>query len=232
MSWVITGSEKTKVDPQFGSVSLLLHGNGTNGSTTIVDSGPAARTVTVVGDAQISTAQSKFGGASIAFDGTGDGLAVPYDISFATFPQSGNIGTIEGWFRFNAFTAPRPFLVGVWSAAGEQGWTIDATTGGDLFFANNGAGITASLSTKLTTAEWIHLAVVNTGSTIKIYRNGVDVGSASNYSPTLSSDSLRIGLRNGGLLPLNGYIDDLRITKGVARYTANFTPPTAPFPDI
>ena len=75
MSWIITGSEKTPVDPQFGSVSLLLHGDGANGSTTIVDSSPTPKTVTAFGDAQISTAQSKFGGASIAFDGTGDYLS-------------------------------------------------------------------------------------------------------------------------------------------------------------
>ena len=59
-------------DPDFANVSLLLHGDGTNGSTTIVDSSSSSKTVTAVGDAQISTAQSKFGGSSIYFDGTGD----------------------------------------------------------------------------------------------------------------------------------------------------------------
>jgi hypothetical protein len=70
MSWLITGSQPVPVDPQFGSVSLLLHGDGTNGSTTITDNSPTPKTVTAVGNAQISTAQSKFGGASILFDGT------------------------------------------------------------------------------------------------------------------------------------------------------------------
>jgi hypothetical protein len=63
-------------DPYYGNVSLLLRGNGTNGSTTIIDSSPSPKTVTAFGNAQISTAQSKFGGSSIAFDGTGDYLDV------------------------------------------------------------------------------------------------------------------------------------------------------------
>ena len=64
-------------DPYYGNVSLLLYGDGANGSTTITDSSPTPKTVTAVGNAQISTAQSKFGGASIAFDGAGDYLIVP-----------------------------------------------------------------------------------------------------------------------------------------------------------
>jgi hypothetical protein len=63
-------------DPYFSNVSLLLHGDGANGSTTIVDSSPSPKTVTAVGNAQISTAQSKFGGSSLAFDGSGDYLTV------------------------------------------------------------------------------------------------------------------------------------------------------------
>jgi hypothetical protein len=74
MSWIITPQLRVPVDPVFNNVSLLLHGNGTNGSTTITDNSPTPKTVTAVGNAQISTAQSKFGGASIAFDGTGDYL--------------------------------------------------------------------------------------------------------------------------------------------------------------
>ena len=89
-------------DPFFANVSLLLHGDGTNGSTTIVDSSPSPKTVTAVGDAKISTAQSKFGGASIGFDGSGDSLAAPASIShFGT----GDF-TIELWiYRNNAGTS-------------------------------------------------------------------------------------------------------------------------------
>ena len=69
MSWLITGSQPVPVDPLFNNVSLLLHGDGTNGFTTITDSSPTPKTVTAVGNAQISTAQSKFGGAVLRLMG-------------------------------------------------------------------------------------------------------------------------------------------------------------------
>ena len=76
-------SSYAPVDEEFDKVSLLLHGDGTNGSTTIIDSSSSPKAVTAVGDAQISTAQSKFGGASIAFDGAGDWLTTPASNNFA-----------------------------------------------------------------------------------------------------------------------------------------------------
>jgi hypothetical protein len=109
MSWVITGSEKTPVDPQFGSVSLLLHGDGANGSTTITDSSRLTNTVTAVGDAQISTAQSKFGGASIAFDGSGDYLTI--SSSSALSIGSGDY-TVEFWIRWTALPETQGMLFG------------------------------------------------------------------------------------------------------------------------
>jgi hypothetical protein len=98
MSWIITGSEKYETDPYRSQVSLLLHGDGTNGSTTIVDSSPSPKTVTAVGDAQISTAQSKFGGASIAFDGNGDYLDASSSNQYAIGTED---FTVEGWVYFN-----------------------------------------------------------------------------------------------------------------------------------
>jgi hypothetical protein len=73
MSWLITPGQPVPVDLNRSNVSLLLHGNGTNGSTTITDNSPSPKTVTAVGNAQISTAQSKYGGGSIAFDGFSNG---------------------------------------------------------------------------------------------------------------------------------------------------------------
>jgi hypothetical protein len=90
-------SSYAPVDEEFGNVSLLLHGDGTNGSTTIVDSSSSPKAVTAVGDAQISTAQSKFGGSSIAFDGTGDYLS----ISSNTALDLGSTWTIEFFVYLN-----------------------------------------------------------------------------------------------------------------------------------
>jgi hypothetical protein len=233
MSWVITGSEKTPVDPQFGSVSLLLHGDGTNGSTTITDNSPTPKTVTAVGNAQISTTQSKFGGSSIAFDGTGDYLTVPADAGFAFNGNTENF-TIEFW---SYYTGPssgvnNAQIVGnlppTSSVGGSGAWLI-ATQGNNYrWFTSLGQG---GFDMTLTPNQWEHVAVVCNSAAIKMYVNGIGspwtMTSNINY---FAIAPLAIGAFNNAFL--TGYIDDLRITKGVARYTANFTPPTAPFPDI
>ena len=101
-------SSYAPVDEEFGNVSLLLHGDGTNGSTTIVDSSSSTKAVTAFGDAQISTAQSKFGGASIAFDGNGDYLTIPPSakFEFGTDPF-----TVEFWIYPTTSTAGRAVSV-------------------------------------------------------------------------------------------------------------------------
>jgi hypothetical protein len=232
MSWVITGSEKTPVDPQFTSVSLLLHGDGTNGSTTITDNSPSPKTVTAVGNAQISTAQSKFGGASIALDGSGDYLSVPANAGFSFNGATENF-TIEFWSNYTGpssgvsnaqFVGTQP----VTSAFVSNGWFV-ATQGKNYrWFTSAGAG---GYDMGLTPNQWQHVAVACNSGAIKMYVDGI--GSAwtlsSNINYSLSAP-LIIGAYNSTYV--NGYIDDLRITKGIARYTANFTPPTAPFPDI
>ena len=224
MSWLITGSEKTPVDPVFNNVSLLLHGNGTNGSTTITDSSPSPKTVTPVGNAQISTAQSKFGGSSILLDGTGDTLNMAESISFADSESF----TLECFLYKNVGGYGNVF------GGGPQiGYDLSASPGTStgtiyMYFAG-GFGVVAS-GTAVTLNTWNHLAWTREGSTCRAFVNGVLQGSgtrsnAFNFSVIGASGS-------GSTEAVNGYIDDLRVTKGIARYTANFTPPTAPFPDI
>ena len=237
MSWTITPQIKVPVDPQFGSVSLLLHGNGTNGSTTITDNSPSPKTVTAVGNAQISTAQSKFGGASIAFDGTGDYLTAANNSSLDF--GSGDF-TVECWVYLAGLQALNnesqrvctlvSYGTNGTSVAGYQ-LTVNTTTN-QLQFYNTGVSI-ASFTWSLNT--WYHVAYTRSGSTNRLFVDGQSLTLTTNtFVPAqLASNTLRIGAeRKYGGYDLNGYIDDLRITKGVARYTANFTPPAAPFPDI
>jgi hypothetical protein len=165
------------------------------------------------------------------FDGTGDALKVisgGYP-TLANFTKSGYAGTIEMWVYLSSMPGNRSHLVGFWTNS--SGWTIDVNSSGDLFFASDGQGDVVSLSSKITSGSWIHLAFVNTGSIINIYRNGTNVGTRANYSPGTPTANLHVGIRSDGSLGLIGYIDDLRITQGYARYTANFTAPTAAFKD-
>jgi hypothetical protein len=237
MSWVITGSEKTPVDPQFTSVSLLLHGNGTNGSTTITDSSRFANTVTAVGNAQISTAQSKFGGASLYFDGTGDAATIP---NSSDFRLNGDF-TVELWVYPVSLVGERYFVSHYDFGSAQRDWRFGLKSGSAhlhfQFVSPNGASdneISAGVGLTLTT--WQHIAVTKSGLTSRIFINGVQQASTTSLIDLGgSSASVSVGsMLNSGTpaLGADAYIDDFRITKGVARYTANFTPPTAPFPDI
>ncbi len=229
MSWLITPTERTPLDQDYRNVSLLLHGNGTNGSTTITDNSPTPKTVTAVGNAQISTAQSKFGGASIAFDGSGDYL----DISSGFVTGTENF-TIEWWELLAATNVAYAFIyisslpspiVGIKTGNNSvQIYSSDAT---------NNINVTCSYSSSST--QWQHIAITRENRVIRIFAGGTLCSYVANLSPNYSFTGT--GYSIGRAWPsiytnsFNGYIDDLRITKGVARYTANFTPPTAPFPD-
>jgi hypothetical protein len=228
MSWLITGSQPVPVDPQFGSVSLLLHGDGTNGSTTITDNSPTPKTVTAVGNAQISTAQSKFGGASILFDGTGDYLDVG---SNSAFGYGLSDFTIEAWVYRNVSSALQVIIDQRAGVVTQLAPTLYFNATSLFYYANGGNRITGGV---VPASQWVHIALSRSGTSTKLFINGLQGGSTYSDSNNYIDSPARVGGANDGssVASLNGYLDDIRITKGVARYTANFTPPTAPFPDI
>ena len=243
MSLLISGDLKlakgqpVPVDLQgIGSVSLLLHGDGTNGSTTITDSSPTTKTVTAVGNAQISTAEKKFGTGSIYFDGTGDYVVASNNAGF-TLPGD---YTIELWIYPQAFGAnPGIFCLGSYTI-GNNGFQLFHSSSRLLLYANGATFLTSSLNPLSTAGSWQHVAVVRqgtgSGNTV-LYVNGTSIGSGTNNVSFA-------GIANNGFClgaqatfagftdaTFTGYMDDIRVSR-VARYTANFTPPTAPFPDI
>jgi hypothetical protein len=230
---VVLKKESVAADPYYNNVSLLLHGDGANGSTTIVDSSPSPKTVTAVGNAQISTAQSKFGGASIAFDDvTPSYLTLPTSADFAL----GDTWTVEGWMFCNVVGGGSDrnglFLLGAISLAGSLSIFIE--TGGDFVVRAGTPGNDVIGTGQVLASQWQFWAVSCLSNVATIYLNGQSVASGS-VSGSVTAQAGRVAsVGDGGLAAYNldGYIDDLRITKGVARYTANFTPPTAPFPEV
>jgi len=238
MSWVITGSEKTPVDKLgIQNVSLLLHGNA-DGSGNILDSSPSPKTVSKFGNTASATppsypnSNSLFGNA-IAFDGTGDYLTSP---SNSALHVLGSDFTLELWVRLAA--SQNNFgLLSTYSDVGSNtvGYIIRFTPTALRFFAGKG-GIDFSLRDAtyvFATNQWYHIAITSRSNTGRVFIDGIQQGGTIDFSGTVNSaETLQIGRTHTATDDLNGFIDDLRITKGVARYTANFTPPTAPFPDI
>ena len=211
------------VDEYYDNVSLLLYGNGTNGSQTITDNSPSPKTVTANGNAQIRTAQSKFGGASILLDGDGDYVTTNTSADFAFGTQN---YTIEGWFYFLSIPDSSRIL-----AFSDDADNLDTASSNRIAYYN-GSIQTFSSNNALVTNSWLHIASVRSSGTIVVYVNGTSVLSQA-VTPN-TSVSRFLGLGGIGTIPLNfnAYIDDFRITKGVARYTSNFTPPTESFPDL
>jgi hypothetical protein len=200
-------------DPNFASVSLLLHMDGSNNSTTFTDSSSSALAITANGNAKISTTQSKFGGASGLFDGTGD------FVSFSGISISSSADcTIECWFY-------RTGGEGLFGASGGGNYQLLAVLDGNLYAYWNGNELQGGT---VTDNAWHHAAVTRSSGTMRLFFNGTQVATSSSNTQTFSITRVAQSVNRSDF---NGYIDDARVTVGVARYTANFTAPTAPFPD-
>ena len=219
-----------ETDPNFSSVVALLHMNGTDASTTFTD--VIGKTWTAVGNAQIDTAQSKFGGASGLFDGTGDYITTP---DHADFNFTGNF-TVEMWVRLAAATATYEIFGHGDSTDGAHLFLEFDGSARGLYFQVRAAGspvvdVTQGATTGWSTNTWYHVAVTRATNDWYVFRDGTQlatVNDASGYGDY--STTVQLGAFNGGNV-LNGWIDDARVTKGVARYTGNFSAPTSAFPD-
>lgn len=202
------------------NTQLLL--SGTNAG---ISDSSATIVVETVGNAQVSTAIKKYGSGSMSFDGTGDWLLVPHspDINLST----GDF-TIECWINLSNTTAARSIVSkGTGSTTGFELYINAAPT--LLIFAFGGS-ITYSSNYNLNQNQWYHIAVVKAGTgigNIKMFINGFLIfESATAITTDLSTTApMYVGAGRTTGQPLIGYIDDLRITRGVARYTSPFIPP-------
>jgi hypothetical protein len=211
-------------DPLFGNVALLLHMDGTG--STFVDSSGFGRSITASGSATQSTAQSKFGGKSAAFDGSGDYLSTP---SIAL--GSGDF-VVECWLYLNAISSD---FTGIFDGRPSQGaYPCLLLNGSNIsWFVSSSFRITGS---SLSTGQWYHIAVARASGSTRMYVNGTQVGSTySDSTNYLSSSTPVIGATFDGTddYALNGYIDELRITVGSSRGMtgSTITVPTAAFPE-
>ena len=225
----ITGS--TVGDVHFPLNILHLPFDGSNGATSTSDLSNQNHTVTVNG-AQISSAQSKFGGTSLLLDGSNDYLSIGGS-EWNSNLNSGDF-TVEFWIRLDALGDSRIIT----NYNGSNGWGVAMWSGGggtnyfDAYWYNGSwQYIQYGLSGNYTTPSvdtWYHLAFVRNGNDWSLYLNGTaeNTRTVSGSITSSSLGALELGRRYLANQYVDGYIDDLRITKGLARYTSNFTPPT------
>lgn len=225
-------SNVTSDDANFSSITALLHANGSNASTTMTDSSSLAANWTANGNAQLSTSQKKFGTASVLLDGSGDFLTPSATASNYTFPAD---FCVEMWVYPTTISGAGRTLFDGRAIGGSNGATFAISSGGVLQWYANSSLVINSGATTLATNTWYHVAVSRSGTSTRMWINGTQAGST--YTDTTSyavaSGRPRIGA-NGNSDDSNnfiGNIDEIRITVGAARYTANFTAPTAAFPD-
>lgn len=221
------GTASFALDPHMEKVALLLHGDGNDGSTAFVDSSPTAKVLTASGSGpSIRTAASKFGGASLAFTGgaaLGAGIGQDW-----TFTASDDY-TVEFWFYRTAGAGSTACMV---ATNGNNRWSFfwrGASNRAAVYCAACGSFMESATILQLN--RWYHYALTKQGSTFRLFIDGVLETTASSSQATDAANvSLNVGGGFGGEY-FSGYIDDVRITKGVARYTASFAPPARAYPD-
>jgi uncharacterized repeat protein (TIGR01451 family) len=238
----LTGSSVVPKDPYWSSVAYLMHMDGANNSTAFTDA--KGNGVTRYGTPVISTAQSKFGGASAQFGTTGSAVSLP------SFSPAGSF-TIEAWVYIGSNT-PASALIDVggianlnwqpqaiyygWPTAGQMNWLASSANTGTDISGSNGIAFGAPVMN-----AWNHFAVVRDAAAqqYNFYLNGVRTYSlSSSKTPFTSSYRVYLGNYPSGSASgfsgagFAGYMDEVRFTNGVARYSgATYTTPTQAFPN-
>jgi hypothetical protein len=205
------------------NTSLLL--SGTNGQ--IYDNAMMSNFVTV-GNAQISTSVVKYGTGSISFNGSTAYLTAPTSVLNAL--STGDF-TIEAWVYTTNLTATNT-IIDNRTAATASAYVFAVFSTGALNFYDGPNNTDRTTSAGLiTTNSWYHVAATRSGTTLRLFVNGVLSATFTGISSDLgTSQPLSIGRQVSAAGYFYGYMDELRITKGYARYTSNFTAPTSQFP--
>lgn len=209
------------------NAGTLMHFDGTSGSTTMTDSAIAPHTFTAFGDAQLSTAQSVFGGSSLLLDGTGDYVQTTTNLNDFIFGSDDF--TIECWVKTSVGNKS---IIDFYTTS-QPGWQVFLTSGGNIqFYVSTSILISAG---SVTDGNWHHVAVCRSSAVLRIFIDGTLNGSVGftqnlSHSSTVFAIGGQVATRNPSY-DFNGYIDEVRVLKGVGVYSANFTVPTAPLPD-
>ena len=186
-----------------------------------------------VGNAQVSTSIKKYGTGSMSFDGTGDRLVSAANPGFAF--GTGDF-TVEAWIYTNTLSGERGFIQTSDTAGGLKtsyttGIIINIDASPYKINCNIGGTGVNSGTTYIAINTWYHVALTRASGSVRLFINGALVGGPTTITTNITGQNMVIGGYYNTSYLWNGYVDDLRITKGYARYTAAFTAPTSQFPD-
>lgn len=226
------------VDPYWNNVVSLLHFDGTNGSTTFTDQ--KGKVWTRYGASTLTTAEKKFGSASLDVVNSSTGGLKTDDADDWDFAAQDF--TLECFIYQKSLTnyaGNTQYYFGSYKS-GVQGytpWTV-YSSGNGIGVSVSQTGVSWLWSTSGGTFAlntWTHIALTRQGTALRLFLDGQQVGTTGSITGSLfnTAGGCQIGTIDivAGTLVFNGYVDEFRATKGVARYTANFTPPASPFPN-
>lgn len=195
--------------------SLLL--SGTNAG--IIDKSQSRKFLTLSGDAKSSTTQSKYLSSSMYFDGSGDNILTDVMTTNGDF-------TVEMWIRFDGSVSNPASQSPTFFVWGTTTFMLYCTIANNTMqMIGNGSGLISG-STTISADTWYHVAFARQGNTGRLFVDGNLEGSTTSFTTDLNARAV-IGSEENAGYPAKAYMSDVRITKGLARYTANFTPPTA-----
>lgn len=215
--------ESSGGDPDFAEVQLLVQPQGPDGSTTFDDQSSAARTITAQGDAQQDTAVTLFSPATILVDGTD---AITVASAAALRPGTGDF-TLEFAFRYDNLTGFQTLWDQGYVGSGAFLIQTGSGDGKPIVYLNGSSALTDS-SASATTGVWYHYAVRRSGTALTLWRDGVQVASATNSTDINNTDVISIGRRDStGNTGAKGNYGYIRFTVGTAR---TITVPTGEFP--
>lgn len=231
-----------RADPYYSNVSLLLHMNGANGSTSFVDSSPSPLSLTRNGNTLIQSTPSLSGGGSVYFDGNGDWINTG---NVSAVDVIGSSFTVEAWIYPLTYKAAGMRIaaasggVAIFNSGLGIHWLMQLDSVGRLVFQWWNGSAAAGLQTTATVSlsTWTHVAASLTGSNLYLAVNGVvqsfiGIGSVVRPGSVPAMTIATIGGEGAGVsTAYQGYMDEVRLTKGVARYTSNFTPLASEFPE-
>lgn len=212
---------ESSADPYYANTSLMLSCDGVHGATALVDNSMTPKVFTPAGNASLSTISPKYGTAAITLDGTGDYYTTP---GHADFNFGSGDFTVEFWVK--TASAVSKALIDYWATSGSS-WQLMTDASGRLTWCI--AGYVKTGSVVISNGVWRHVAVCRAAGVMNFYVDGVVDGAAYSDSANYTSTTayLAIGAQVTSRNPvydLAASFDEIRITKGVARYTSNFIP--------